>query len=79
MSTQPNPNPQDIDVNNPFKNINQQNVCCNWCSTLTNQPSTPPAGCEDWMCDYCRGGTDTPTIIPESLIKRFQKLANIKK
>ena len=59
------PNPIDCTppVNPPTEDpcvnfINQPTLvsnCCEWCSTiLPNVPSTPPQGCEDWMCDCCK-------------------------
>lgn len=39
--------------------------CCEWCATGPIQPSIPPVGCHDWMCnnnDYCPPSvtTDNP-------------------
>tara|TARA_R100000908_G_scaffold11810_1_gene4221 strand:+ start:1084 stop:2493 length:1410 start_codon:yes stop_codon:yes gene_type:complete len=36
--------------------INDLTPCCEWCATGPIQPSIPPTGCADWMCDnndYC--------------------------
>ena len=60
--------------------LSPEQICCNWCATIDpNIPSKPPKGCFDFNCDNCPGFNQTPTILPENFIKRFQKLANISK
>tara|TARA_Y100000593_G_scaffold58767_1_gene109126 strand:- start:241 stop:999 length:759 start_codon:yes stop_codon:yes gene_type:complete len=73
--------------------------CCEWCDEygpggpMAGTQTTPPAGCEDWMCgdpDHCPsedGGRGEDPIEPKGkrgrdkgrseLRERFQKLANI--
>ena len=72
-----------IDPRDPVLDPEKPNkeVCCDWCATVVPDiPSTPPPGCEDWMCEWCESTEDPDDMPPidRGLMERFQKLANIK-